>query len=134
MLGEFKNLPPNLLYDSSSMEKLFLEKFSEICGSHGITGCLCADQQGLCVAANGDLTNKNTAEITRLYHLACTLDPNNGDKPKVLLEHGSEFCCWRVSFSRPITTHWTWQREYLQNIEKCVLIVFIKEIADNCFN
>ncbi|KAL1231156.1 hypothetical protein TPS_05717 [Trichinella pseudospiralis] len=42
------------------------------------------------VIANGDLTNKNTAEITRLYHLACTLDPNSGDKPKVLLEHGSE--------------------------------------------
>lgn len=68
------------------MEKTLDSHLDEIMAEHGVIGVLCADQQGLALAAKGTASPVNAGLVCSLVQDARKLFPGTESQPVVCLE------------------------------------------------
>ncbi|KAL1494505.1 hypothetical protein ABEB36_010092 [Hypothenemus hampei] len=73
------------------MEKNLDSVMEEICSNPGVTGCLFADQNGLCIGAKGKASNESAGLITAIANQAAKLEPQN-KAPIITLENDNQTC------------------------------------------
>ncbi|KHJ46148.1 hypothetical protein D918_03812 [Trichuris suis] len=71
------------------MEKSLQNLVADSCAKGGLSGCLCADEQGLCIAAHGTLNEECSSVVADLYNSAAKLQPAKTKNPVVCLEYAS---------------------------------------------
>uniref|UniRef100_A0A5S6R0M5 Late endosomal/lysosomal adaptor and MAPK and MTOR activator 5 n=1 Tax=Trichuris muris TaxID=70415 RepID=A0A5S6R0M5_TRIMR len=71
------------------MEKSLQNLVADVRARDDLSGCLCADEQGLCVAASGTLSEHAASNVADLYHSAAKLQPAKTKNPVICLEYSS---------------------------------------------
>jgi len=68
------------------MEKGFDRCLDETVNVPGVTGVICADQQGLCLQSKGAVMKNVAGIIAELSQIAAKLEPDSTETPIIALE------------------------------------------------